>query len=484
MEPPSRFRTLRALAHLLFLRPLLKIFFGANVEGRENLEGLDQFILVANHNSHLDTALLFHSLPVGQLSRTHPVAALDYFGKSPVLFSVARFFFQPIWITRGDRETNPMEGMRQRLREGHSVIIFPEGTRGEPGELAPFRTGIGRLAVDFPHVPIVPVLLVGADRALPKSSGVPLPVWTRVVVGMPQLFKGSARETTRILQGMVEELARVEQPGRHERIRGRLEVPTLAVLGIDGSGKSTLSRILAQRLSEGRRVCLVTDDVAFFEDGVRQEIYTLVTERLREAIGRRAKTAGSLKSYKVPKLAELFLRDQMVGHLRRWYRPDLIVMDGCPLLNVTAWARLYREEPPDDAVLSSAMGILSGSEEGGPTSPAYAAFPDLAKMKKLPLPNLKRPDAVLFLDVDPSVSVERISKRGESRQVHETGEKLGRLREGYRAVCRILEANWDTPARILDGHGDLDEVTGAALTALVEMGVIGESPSTSQGKGN
>jgi hypothetical protein len=157
-------------------------------------------------------------------------------------------------------------------------------------------------------------------------------------------------------------------------------------------------------------------------------------------------------------------------------------MDGCPLLNVTAWARLYREEPPDDTVLSSAMGILSGDEEAGPTSPAYAAFPELARMRKLPLPNLKRPDAVLFLDVDPAVSVERISKRGESRQVHETGEKLGRLREGYRAVCRILEADWDTPARILDGHGELDEVTRAALAALVEMAVLGELPSVGQGR--
>ena len=57
------FKSLQILAHLLILRPILKVFFGAGTEGRENLEGLEQFIMVANHNSHLDTPFLFKSSP-------------------------------------------------------------------------------------------------------------------------------------------------------------------------------------------------------------------------------------------------------------------------------------------------------------------------------------------------------------------------------------------------------------------------------------
>ncbi|MFC1662386.1 1-acyl-sn-glycerol-3-phosphate acyltransferase [Gemmatimonadota bacterium] len=471
MEGRVRFSFLRALAHLAILRPTLKLLFGMGVEGRQNLEGLDQFILVANHNSHLDTAFLFHILPRRHLSRTHPVAALDYFGKTKVLFSLAQFLFQPIWILRGTRDTDPLEGMRERLRQGHSIIIFPEGTRGEPGVVAPFKTGVGRLAEEFREVPIVPVFLAGTERALPKSTSLPLPVWARAIVGLPQHPQGSGLDITGALQEMVSELATSDVAGHHQRKQRPRDIPTLAVLGIDGSGKSTLSHRLAQGLSRKGRVCLVTDNVVIFEEGQPEDIRPLVAERLREAIGRRAKTAKSLKSYKVPKLAELLLRDHLVGQIKRWYGPDLIVTDGSPLLNMTAWARLYREDEPEDALLSAALGILSGrgTEE---EDAAYAAFPELKSMKRLHLAHLRCPDAVLFLDVDPALSVERIQSRGEARQVHETPEKLERLRNGYRAVCRILEPDWQVPARVLEGQQGLEEVTRAALAAVDEMGIL------------
>lgn len=471
---PGRVLTLQALVHLLLVRPLLKLLFGVGVEGRENLQGLEQLILVANHNSHLDALFLFHLLPPHLLATTHPVAALDYFRKNRILFAVARFLFRPVWIIRGGSEGDSLEGMRERLREGHSIILFPEGTRGEPGEMARFRKGVGRLAVEFPDVPIVPAFLAGADRALPRSSSLPLPVWTRVAVGLPQRLRGSAGEITAALEVMVRELEATELGRRHRRSPRPGSVPTLAVLGIDGSGKSTLSRELALRLSASGRVCLVSDGAELFEGGKPGRIQPLVTEALRQAIGRRAKTARSLKSYKIPKLAELFLRDHVLGEVKRWYAPDLVVSDGCPLLNMTAWARLYRQEEPDDSLLASAMGVLAGRVEASRGDPVFRAFPELMAMERLPLPHLRSPDAVLFLDVDPAVSVERIGSRGEARQVHETREKLARLREGYRSVCRALEGEWGLPVRILDGHRPLDEVLATALHAVREMGLMEE----------
>jgi 1-acyl-sn-glycerol-3-phosphate acyltransferase len=472
MEGKVRFTFLRALAHLAVLRPALKLFFGMSAVGKRNLEGLDQFILVANHNSHLDTALLFQILPRRHLSRTHPVAALDYFGQTKVLLRLAQFLFQPIWIVRGDREIDPLEGMRERLRQGNSIIIFPEGTRGEPGVVAPFRTGVGRLAEEFREVPIVPVFLAGADRALPKSSSLPLPVWARAIVGLPQHPQGTSRDTTEALREMVDELAILDRPKHHQRLKRPTEIPTVAVLGIDGSGKSTLSHRLAQHLSRKGRVGLVSDSVLLFEEGQPQNIQPLVAERIREAIGRRAKTAKSLRSYKVPKLAELLLRDHVVGQVKRWYGPDMIVTDGNPLLNMTAWARLYRDEEPEDALLSSALGILSGRGKEEDEEVAYGAFPELRSMKRLHLTHLHCPDAVLFLDLAPATSVERIQSRGEARQVHETLDKLDRLRSGYRAVCRIMEPDWEVPARILDGEQTLDAVTGEALAALGDMAIL------------
>lgn len=464
--------SLRVLIHLLVLRPIVKLLFGASVEGREHLEGVARFILVANHNSHLDALLLFHILPARQILRTHPVAAHEYFSRSRVLLGLVNYLFRPVWIRRGDTRSDPLEGMRERLRQGRSIVIFPEGTRGAPGEIAPFQRGVGKLATEFREVPIVPAFLSGAEKALPKKSSLPIPIWARVIVGPPQVSGGTRRDITAALEAMIRELAESEMGQRHQRGTRPGEVPLIGVLGIDGSGKSTLSRNLAQRLSGKGRVCLVTDDVVFYEAGEKQEIQPLLTEKLREAIGRRAKTAGSLKSYKVPKLAELLLRDHVVGEIRRWYAPDVIVMDGCPLLNMTAWAKLYREEDFDPAICASALAILSGEDEEIPANdPIYALFPELVALKRLHLAGLKRPDAVLFLDVDPAVSMERIQSRGETQQVHETEEKLTKLRDGYRTVCEVVESEWQIPARTLASCGSIEEVTAAALRELETIDV-------------
>jgi 1-acyl-sn-glycerol-3-phosphate acyltransferase len=470
----SDFLSFRLLIHLLILRPTLKLLFGAGVDGREHLRGLDRFMLVANHNSHLDVLLIFQALPPRAIRNTHPVAAHEYFSRSKILFGLVDYLFQPVWIVRGNTRSDPLEGMRERLRQGHSIVIFPEGTRGAPGEIAPFRAGVGKLATEFPGTPIVPVFLAGVEKALPKASALPVPMWTRAIVGPPQLRSGSRKDITAALEAMVRELAASEMGQQHRRINRPREIPVIAALGIDGSGKSTLSRSLAQRLSKDARVCLVTDDVVFYEEGELKGVQPLLRERVREAINRRAKTAGSLKGYKAPKLAELLLRDHVAGEVRRWYAPDAIVMDGSPLLNMTAWTKLYKEEAFNAETCASILMALSeGGEELPDDDPVYQTFHELVTLRRLHLAGLKRPDVVLFLDIDPAVSMERIRSRGETQQVHETEEKLTRLREGYRMVCDVVEGKLGIPARILDGSGSIEEVADAAVKALGEIEIPG-----------
>ena len=73
--------TIRVLIHLLIVRPLLHVLFGVTITGKENLRGLKQFVIAANHNSHLDTLLLYSALPPKALAKTCPVAARDYFAR-------------------------------------------------------------------------------------------------------------------------------------------------------------------------------------------------------------------------------------------------------------------------------------------------------------------------------------------------------------------------------------------------------------------
>jgi thymidylate kinase len=82
---------------------------------------------------------------------------------------------------------------------------------------------------------------------------------------------------------------------------------------------------------------------------------------------------------------------------------------------------------------------------------------------------MRLPDAVIFLDVAPSLSIQRIKGRGEQRQVHETEEKLARLREGYLLVTHVVEKEFNIPTRILNGELDIDKVTASAMEFVKEL---------------
>ena len=71
------------------LMPLLLRLVGVKTMRKPNFKEAKQFIIVANHNSHVDTMVLLSSLPMSQLMRTHPVATATYFGKK----KCGRYFF-------------------------------------------------------------------------------------------------------------------------------------------------------------------------------------------------------------------------------------------------------------------------------------------------------------------------------------------------------------------------------------------------------
>jgi len=451
---------LALLLHLLVLRPLLHLVFGLNVRGRENLPSRGPCILAANHNSHLDILVLYASLPVRLIVAAHVVAAHDYFARHRLLYAAVDFLFKPVWVDREAGGGGTLARMSAYLDAGESIIIFPEGTRGEAGQLGDFCGGVGKLAADHPDVPLLPVFLRGTERAMPRKASLPLPIWQHVSIGPPQRLVGESGDITAILRMSILDLERSEIASRHKRRPQRHQAFVVAVLGIDGSGKSTLSRRLSRDLSAAEHTCLIGDSLELFAGGGPRAAQPLLKEKLRRWVSAQAKDAKSLARYKIPKLTELLLRDALLGEARRWYGPDLIFMDGSPILNMTAWSILYRSELMSAGFCARAIAILCG--QGSARDPMFKEFPELKVMKRLDLTRLAIPDAVLFLDIPPTVSMARIRKRGEKMQVHETEEKLGRLREAYLLVVEAAREHMGLPAFILDGDRDPDSIAAKA----------------------
>lgn len=465
---PSEVLSPRFLAHVLLLRPILWAVFGINVRGRENLEGLDRFLVISNHNSHLDTLLLWAALPFGKILRTRTVAASDYFREPRWLFRAVEFLFRPVWVDREGPGGGAMGRIQEALDAGDSVILFPEGTRGEPGELRAFRGGIGRIVAANRSVPVVPVFLEGPERALPRSAPFPVPLWNHVTIAPAQLPRGESGDVTASLQRLLEGFDREARCARQRRPGARRPPFTIAILGIDGSGKSTLSRRLARESSAAQTTCTIADSLEIWEGGRPQELQPLIAERVRRWIGARAKRAESLARYKIPKLAELFLRDHLLEEAGRWYRPASVFMDGMPLLNLCAWSALYREEQFSEEVCARLLSVLTRGAAGvRRDDPVFRRFPELVRLHQLRLDRLHVPDVTIFLDVPPEVCVERIESRGERKQVHETREKLARLRDAYLLVTSVLARRVGTPVLVLEGDRDPDTVTAEAR-AFVE----------------
>lgn len=183
---------LRVLFFVGLVRPLLSLLIGVNVFGRKNLPKTHPFIIVANHNSHLDALALMALFPLSQLHRVHPVAASDYFLSNPVLawFSSTCLNILPIPRKNFTKRQNPKTLMGEQLDRSHSLIIFPEGSRGEPEQPITFKSGIAHIIQRFPDVPVVPVCMRGMGRSLPRGELFIVPFFCDVFIGEPRTFQG------------------------------------------------------------------------------------------------------------------------------------------------------------------------------------------------------------------------------------------------------------------------------------------------------
>lgn len=172
-------------------RPILKFAVGVQYEDCSFLKDEKQFVIIANHNSHLDTLSLQTALPGDILWKVRPVAAEDYFGNTKLKAKISNFFINTLLINRkSKKEDGPNYSMNKMLKaidDGYSLILFPEGSRGEPEQMSKLKSGIARLLAQRPGLKYVPVFMTGMGTSLPKGGMVPLPYNATLHFGQPTL---------------------------------------------------------------------------------------------------------------------------------------------------------------------------------------------------------------------------------------------------------------------------------------------------------
>ena len=146
----------------------------------------EQRIYFANHQSHFDWVLIWAALPSDLRGGTRPIAARDYWTSSKFKHWITREVFNAVYVNRQRTDDqDPLEPLVEALRSGDSLVIFPEGTRGNKGVPQPFKSGLYHLAEQFPQVQLIPAWIDNVQRVMPKGEVVPVPILCSVTFGTP-----------------------------------------------------------------------------------------------------------------------------------------------------------------------------------------------------------------------------------------------------------------------------------------------------------
>lgn len=168
---------------VLFLKPIIKLFWIKNVKGKKNLPSNGSFIIAANHQSYFDFISLVAVLP---FHLTFLAAEKFYTSK----------FWKPIMEYTGqikvEREAeDKSEAVKKALmilKSGKVLAIFPQGTRSRNNKIEKTFTGVARLAIEA-KVAVVPIGIKGAFEVMPPQAKKPkIKKIIEINIGLPMEF--------------------------------------------------------------------------------------------------------------------------------------------------------------------------------------------------------------------------------------------------------------------------------------------------------
>ncbi len=156
--------------------------FGISIEviGRENYSPEKNYLVISNHAGMADIPLL-----LGTMNLNLRFMAKEELGKIPLLGRALRQAGY-VMIKRGQNRAalQSLFAATEVLKNGHSLHIFPEGTRSATGELLPFKRGAFRVAREG-GAPVLPVTIIGSHLITPKKSLIINKGKIKVIIGKP-----------------------------------------------------------------------------------------------------------------------------------------------------------------------------------------------------------------------------------------------------------------------------------------------------------
>jgi 1-acyl-sn-glycerol-3-phosphate acyltransferase len=163
------------------------VWFDMKVWGVRNVPRTGGALIVSNHQSFLDPALLGARLP----RPMSYMAKSELFDHKLLAWIIRRLGAFP--VRQGAGDIRAIKETVNRLQEGRILNIFPEGSRTETGEIMPLEPGVA-LVVRKAGVPIVPAAMIGSYEAWPKGTKLFRRHPIRIAYGPPLDVKGMKAE--------------------------------------------------------------------------------------------------------------------------------------------------------------------------------------------------------------------------------------------------------------------------------------------------
>jgi 1-acyl-sn-glycerol-3-phosphate acyltransferase len=165
----------------LFFRAVLRLYGRWQVFGAENVPLRGPVLLAANHLSFADPP----TVGAGLRRKAWFMGKEELFRSAPLRWLLGKWHAFP--VRRGSGDLAALKRAMRLLNRGEALVIFPEGTRQTSGELGEPEMGVGMIAIRS-GAPVVPVLIRGTDRMLPKGARWLRFARVRVVYGQPLVF--------------------------------------------------------------------------------------------------------------------------------------------------------------------------------------------------------------------------------------------------------------------------------------------------------